>query len=95
MEWSSGCRTWGAKRVSLHVGELVWKRARGKVPMGSTRRLNDMDPCSWSTTAPPAPTRRDIRAAGDPPPPGQLWVIPERKSAGGTVDFRSDCVLPV
>jgi hypothetical protein len=39
---------------------------QGQGTMWSTRRLNDMDPCPWSATR-PLPTRRDTRAAGDPP----------------------------
>jgi hypothetical protein len=44
--------------------------------MWSTRRLNDMDPCPWPATR-LLPTRRDSRAAGDPPPSGPALGFPE------------------
>jgi hypothetical protein len=51
--------------------------------MWSTRRLNDMDPCPWSATR-PLPTRRDTRAAGDPPLSSPALGYPGARPAGGT-----------
>ena len=56
------------RRACLEAGQ-------GQGSMWSTWRLNDMDPCPWSAT-PPAPTRRDTRAAGTHHVRAQPWDHP-------------------